>query len=247
MGENCPAPSQHQQRQQQAAVASNGQRNQPGSIQMSSGVFASPASRPGPPPASRPGPLPAEQPAPRPLQSGGSAAGRGANGRSAQTAPSRVAAERPAAAPRGPQQASHLQQQPQRQGLGHSTLQRAHQPWQDAKPLDAPARQHWKPPLLQGRSDGPRTPPTAGAANAGSALQLRAVLGAASSNVPAAPQQVSVPRACPVCKAAAMMGPWQAVCGHEACNECWVKALAVFACPLCRKRTQKRNLTRVLK
>ena len=59
---------------------------------------------------------------------------------------------------------------------------------------------------------------------------------------PAAPVIVAKP--CPVCKKPAMENPWAAGCGHQACYGCWLKALAAMACPVCNKRTHKRNLSK---
>jgi len=55
---------------------------------------------------------------------------------------------------------------------------------------------------------------------------------------------VTVNKPCPVCKKASMENPWSAPCTHQACYACWVKALAKMACPVCGKRTQKRNMTK---
>jgi Prokaryotic RING finger family 4 len=42
-----------------------------------------------------------------------------------------------------------------------------------------------------------------------------------------------------------MEEPWEAPCGHMACHGCWMKVLPLgFACPVCKRRTQKRNLTK---
>ena len=58
----------------------------------------------------------------------------------------------------------------------------------------------------------------------------------------AAPVMVAKP--CPVCKKPAMENPWSAGCGHQACYGCWMQALAAMACPVCAKRTHKRNLSK---
>ena len=63
------------------------------------------------------------------------------------------------------------------------------------------------------------------------------------AGAPGAPL-VMVAKPCPVCKKPAMENPWSAGCGHQACYGCWMKALAGMACPVCAKRTHKRNLSK---
>ncbi len=39
-----------------------------------------------------------------------------------------------------------------------------------------------------------------------------------------------------------MESPHAAGCGHTACYACWLKALAVFKCPVCSRGVRKAQL-----
>ena len=47
---------------------------------------------------------------------------------------------------------------------------------------------------------------------------------------------------CSICKKTPMEGAHEAACGHVACYSCWMRALALFKCPICGKGIRKQQL-----